>query len=291
MMMLCLLLYIQAFGQVVSEVLPPLQDVHVNGGLLRWTASPQHRNASYSVQYRSSDKKWKDVLSCIRTTLTSCDVTSMAAETEHGCVMLRLRAEQAGLSSQWVEACSKEGDRCSPEVRLAARPGFLTVYLNRNHSLALQHGDHAKHRVYYGKEGQPLRSYEDAASSVSVSELEEGQRYCIKVQYLYYGVPIGAPSCTQCVLIPESSVKTQLAEIGVTVVVVVIMVPVVIAVAYILIFKHKRIKKWLRPPYEMPELVFRPLPESHRLLSMRSPSEECFDMISVVIPQDSSHGV
>lgn len=48
------------------------------------------------------------------------------------------------------------GDSCTPEFRLSARPGSLTVHLSGNHSLAVEHADHAKHRVYYGKEGEPL---------------------------------------------------------------------------------------------------------------------------------------
>lgn len=48
------------------------------------------------------------------------------------------------------------GDVCTPGFRLSPRPGSLTVHLMKNHSLALEHGDHAKHRVFYGQEGEPL---------------------------------------------------------------------------------------------------------------------------------------
>lgn len=49
------------------------------------------------------------------------------------------------------------GDVCTPKVSLTVRPGFLTVNLNRNHSMAHDLGGHLEHRVYYGKEGEPLQ--------------------------------------------------------------------------------------------------------------------------------------
>lgn len=48
------------------------------------------------------------------------------------------------------------GDSCTPEVSLSARPGSLTVYVNISPSLVQDHGGHAKHRVYFGKEGESL---------------------------------------------------------------------------------------------------------------------------------------
>ena len=44
---------------------------------------------------------------------------------------------------------------------------------------------------------------------MTIGELEEGQRYCMKVQYFLYNVPAGLESCTQCEFIPVSS-KTML---------------------------------------------------------------------------------
>lgn len=51
----------------------------------------------------------------------------------------------------------------------------------------------------------PLQEdYQDGVSSVSIHSLEQGQRYCIKVQYLFYLKVVGLASCTQCVVIPRS---------------------------------------------------------------------------------------
>lgn len=32
----------------------------------------------------------------------------------------------------------------------------MTIHLSRNHSLAAEYADHAKHMIYFGREGQPL---------------------------------------------------------------------------------------------------------------------------------------
>lgn len=48
------------------------------------------------------------------------------------------------------------------------------------------------------------KSYQDGVSSVSIHDLEQGQRYCIKVQYLLYYRVTGLASCTQCEVIPKS---------------------------------------------------------------------------------------
>jgi len=42
-------------------------------------------------------------------------------------------------------------------------------------------------------------------ASVTISELLEGQRYCTEVQYVFYDMPVGLATCTQCEVIPKSS--------------------------------------------------------------------------------------
>ncbi|XP_071370545.1 interferon alpha/beta receptor 1-like, partial [Centroberyx affinis] len=156
--MIYVVVLIQLVGQaVLCEDLPPPRDVHADP-LLSWTPAPEHRNATtYTAQYRRFDTRgWRDVPACVQTELTSCDVTAVEAKAEHGCVELRVRAEERGLTSGPVEACSEQGGPCSPAVALSARPGRLTVQLSRNHSLALEYSDHAQHVVYYGREQEPL---------------------------------------------------------------------------------------------------------------------------------------
>lgn len=53
----------------------------------------------------------------------------------------------------------------------------------------------------------------DTEASVSVGDLEEGQRYCIRAQYLYFSTPVGMSSCSECHLIPQSS-KNQPAALN-----------------------------------------------------------------------------
>lgn len=49
------------------------------------------------------------------------------------------------------------GGLCSPQAQLTAGPGSVTVRLNRNHSLFLDHAAHAEYRVYFGPEGEELQ--------------------------------------------------------------------------------------------------------------------------------------
>ncbi|XP_076011298.1 uncharacterized protein LOC143004334 [Genypterus blacodes] len=285
-----LLLCVQALSQVLCEVLPPLQDMHVSDGTLSWSPAPSHTSVTYTVQYRSFDKQWTDVTACVQTSLASCDVTSTASAEDPGCVRLRARAERAGLSSPWTEACSRRGNPCSPEVRLAPRPSSLYVVLSKNHSMAREYGGHAWHRVFYGKEGQPLQDIQEGTASVSIPELEEGQTYCVQVQYMLYTKPNGEPSCVQCVLIPKSNTETHHTKVVVPVVVVVVVMAIMTGIIYVLMYKSKGIKKWLRQPYQISKDVCQPLPEKFREvpLTMGDPGEERCDEIFLIY-RDAAH--
>ncbi|KAG7239126.1 hypothetical protein INR49_030006 [Caranx melampygus] len=259
---------------------PPPQNIHVEKWLLRWTPATEERNITYSVQYRSFDStEWKNVSACFRMSSTSCNMTSSVPKSEHGCVMLRVRAERHGLKSKPVQACSRQGDTCTPEVSLTARPGSLTVYVSRSHSLVQEYGDHIKNRVYYGKDGESLQEYKEGVSSVPINNLEEGQRYCAKVQYIYFTEKIGLESCTQCEVIPGPSkpVQTEVMVVGV-----VIVLAVTAVTAYVLICHRGKIKRWLRPPYEMPEVLIESYPKHRLIISPSSPSEEHYDVISSI---------
>ncbi|XP_029385667.1 interferon gamma receptor 2 isoform X2 [Echeneis naucrates] len=178
--MFLILLWIPAFVSVpaLSQAPPPPpQNIHVDKWLLMWAPASQESNITYTVEYQSFDPgKWKGVPTCIREAITSCNVAVSKAESVNGCVMLRVRAERDGLSSIPVQACSRHGHSCSPEVSLTVRPQSMTVYLSRNHSLVQEHASQVKYRVYYGKAGELLTKSLDAASSVSIPKLEEGQR-------------------------------------------------------------------------------------------------------------------
>ncbi|XP_054644299.1 uncharacterized protein LOC129188166 isoform X3 [Dunckerocampus dactyliophorus] len=204
--MVMLLMCFHFVTQVLSEAPPGLpQNVLLDNWQLTWTPAMEERNVTYTVRYRSFDAdQWKDVPTCKQMSFTSCNVTFMKAETDHGCAMIGVLAERRGLTSEIVGACSSQGNSCSPEVVLSAHPGFLTVHLSRNSGIALE-GYHVKHRIYFGKEGEPLQAYEDAVSSVPIPNLKEGERYCASVQYIYFDNPIGVASCTQCKGIPQSN--------------------------------------------------------------------------------------
>ncbi|NP_001348087.1 interferon gamma receptor 2 precursor [Cynoglossus semilaevis] len=277
--MLLVLLSFQALVQVsvVSQKAPqPPINILADEWLLTWSSTDEN-DVTYTVQYLSFDHTvWKDVASCVQTSFTSCNVAFTKADSEHGCVNLRVQAERSGLKSQPVQACSRR-DTCSPDVMLAARPGSLTVYLSKNHTLALEHADHVEHRVYYGKEGKGLQKYKDGYSSLSINKLEEGQSYCVEVQYMYSKKPVGLRSCRQCEVIPLSKHKPNPTLVVVVIVVLFILVLVISAVAYTIICHSRRIKQCLQNPFEIPEnLHFDVFPEQCVL----SVEEEHCDVIS-----------
>uniref|UniRef100_A0A8C5ECK9 Uncharacterized LOC114455582 n=1 Tax=Gouania willdenowi TaxID=441366 RepID=A0A8C5ECK9_GOUWI len=152
------------------------------------------------------DNNWKDIPACVQIALNFCNVTSTKIHGNHaGCVMLRVQAERDGLTSIPVEACSSQGEPCTPQFSLTARPGSLTVHLSGDHSLAQEYGAHVKHRIYLGKKGESLKEHSDAASSLTIKELEEGQQYCAKVQYVtLLSNDTELSSCIQCESIPFS---------------------------------------------------------------------------------------
>ncbi|XP_034741092.1 interferon gamma receptor 2 isoform X2 [Etheostoma cragini] len=283
-------LFMLVFVQALSASPPaPPQNIHVSNWLLTWTPSTEEGDPTYTVQYSSfSSGVWTNVPSCVHMSSNSCNVTSTKAEGEHGCVMLRVQAERGGRTSTSVKACSRHGDSCTPDFSLTPRSGSLTVNLSSNHSLALEYAAHAKHRVYYGKEGEPLLKYKDAVASVTISELQEGQRYCVQVQYLYFRNPVGLATCTQCELIPESKKEGQ--TVIIAVVLIVVLVCLIPGVAYFLIFKTERIKQCLQPSYNLPEnFLPEPFSEHHLSIYSSSPTEECWDVISSISCQELSN--
>ncbi|KAL6101073.1 uncharacterized protein ACO6RY_08082 [Pungitius sinensis] len=281
---LCVLLAVQALSDV-----PPAspQDVHVDNWQLTWRPAPEEGKVTYMVEYSSDEKVWKSVPACANISSNSCNVISTKAEGEHGCVMLHVRAERRGLTSTPVRACSQHGDSCSPDFRLTAGPDSLAVHLSRNHRLPQEHGEHLKHSVYYGKEGEPLQKYADVLSSVTIPDLQEGQRYCAQVQYIDFDLPLGPATCTRCEVIPKSRKYSKQSEVIFAVVLPVVALLVLLPViAYFFIFQRGRIKQWLRPPYRIPSSFLEPFGENYIPISNRSHSEEHCHVICAISPEE-----
>ncbi|KAM6978353.1 interferon gamma receptor 2 [Tautogolabrus adspersus] len=282
--MIFLLLLSQAFLSALSEEPPsPPQHVHVNKLLLTWTPPTEETDLTYTVQSSFHSSKWTDVPACVHTISTSCDVALKAAENEHGCVMLRVYAERRGLTSTPVQACSSHGDSCTPEVSLSARPGSLTIHLSRNHSLAQNHAAHAEHRVHYSREGETIQLSEDSSSSLTLRQLEAGQRYCAQVEYILHSKPVGPPSCSMCELVPHSGVWGTEVNPGVIVAVCIVFFLLMTITAYVFIFQQRRIKEWLRPPYAIPEDFYC---QRHFHIATSSPTQEHYDLITCVTPEE-----
>uniref|UniRef100_A0AAZ1WYA8 Interferon/interleukin receptor domain-containing protein n=1 Tax=Oreochromis aureus TaxID=47969 RepID=A0AAZ1WYA8_OREAU len=160
--------------------------------------------------------KWEALPACIQTPLHSCNISAIGPSDtndspENSCVTLRVQAERRGLRSEGVNACSRYGDVCTPPFSILTRPGSLTVLLNDDHELAKEHDSNAKHRIYFGREGEsPLQEYEDTVASTTIEELEEGQRYCVQVAYTLHGKLVEPCSCIQCEVIPASGKLTPM---------------------------------------------------------------------------------
>lgn len=282
-MLFTLLLCFSFIVQAPSEGPPdPPQSVHVEKWLLTWTPAPQQTDVNFTVQYRNSDKaRWRDVPACVQISSNECKVTLAAAADEQGCMMLRVRAHRRGLMSEPVEACSRFGSVCTPEIRLSAQPGSLTVHLMKNHSLAAYHGDHAKHRVFYAREGEPFTRYKDKVSSVTLPGLLEGQRYCVQTQYLLYNRPVGPRSCVSCQLVPESN---QQIKPWIIVVVVLLGVPALLTpvIVYLFMYRCGRFKRWLRGNrYSIPAHFFQDLSREGHVRVPTNIPEERYDAVTI----------
>lgn len=269
--------------RALSESLPP---PHVDNWQLTWTPGTQDRNVSYSVQYSTSlgvgEPVWENVEDCVQTSLNSCNVSFTKAKESNGCVMLRVQAMRDEQASE-QDACSTHSDSCTPEVNLTAHTGSLTVILNKRHSLYRDYADGVNQRIYFGKEGEPLEEYGDFFASHTIDNLEPGQRYCVRVQYVRLDRPIGLSTCPQCEVIPLSRLKQSNIIVAV-VVSVAVLIALVTAIVYILIVKLEKIKRWLQLPMRVP-------PDFHDRFNgpsipiyIRTPTEEVFDTISDMIP-------
>lgn len=272
-----MVLLVQTVLSAPSEEPPaPPQHVHVNNSLLTWTPPPEETGLTYTVQSSFFSMPWRDVITCVHTSSTSCNVPVKAAKSEDDCARLEVQAERQGLTSESAVACSLLNDFCTPEVSLSVRSDSLTIHLSRNHDLAVEHAAHLKHRVYYSKEGETLQFYEDSASTLTLRKLQEGQRYCIQVEFILHDKLVGPPTCPQCELIPHTGAE---GNPGVIVGMVLVLTVLIIASAYVFICQAGRIKRWLRPPYAIPEdfLLQRPL-----TIPTSSPTDERYDVISHV---------
>ncbi|KAM3607202.1 uncharacterized protein V6R79_003420 [Siganus canaliculatus] len=285
----CLHLLVQVLSEAPPPPPPPPQDVLINKWLLTWAPPPEEAGLTYTVQYSFRDK-WRNVASCVRTPSTSCDVSAVGNEAEHGCVTLRVHAERRGLESDPVQVCSRHGASCTPEFRLTVRPGSLTVHLNKKHNLTDDYADHAKYRVYYAKEGDSLQeTFIDDVSSVSVPGLQEGQRYCAAVQFLHQDRALGTPSCPRCTLVPRSESP---AAVIVPAAAALVLILVAVAIAYLLIFHLGKLKRWLRNNrYQIPEHFM--LDDTHCSATSSSPpaaspGEEHFSVITGLDRRDAA---
>ncbi|KAM4731176.1 interferon gamma receptor 2 [Anableps anableps] len=265
---------------------PPPSDVVFNQSRLIWNSSAS--DVSFSVEYRSFNLDWTQVETCSNTPLTSCDFRLEQDEQNPSCVRLRVAALRNGIKSESVEGCSREGHPCSPNFTLTAAPESLTVNLNRNYTLHRMYESSLKYRIHFGKKGEQLEVYNIVSSSELIKDLEVGQTYCVKVEFVLYFKSLGPASCEQCMTIPDfsGSKQTQIVVISIVIFAVVLLV----GFAYIHLFKSKKIKEILKPPYTIPLTFKEPLSGRNYPFLAVSPSEECYDVVSNLTPNQARGG-
>lgn len=267
---------LQLLRAVLSE-LPPPQNVQLDDWTLTWSPSAAERNVTYSVyslQTLKEEERWEAVTSCQNLPSNVCNVGRI--RTADHCVLLRVRAESGDLSSTPVEACSQNGSRCTPGMRLSSRPGSLTIHLSGDHDLAQEFAANVNHQIYLGKEGEELQHY-DASSSLTVHDLDEGQRYCVQVHYVVFGRIAGPSSCVQCLEVLQAvSWKPVYLLLVFLLLLLLVVVPVV---SYLLIFHYKKIKTFLEPPLAIPQSFRESLHHQHPLTYQ--PEDEPFHQLSL----------
>ncbi|MEQ2217673.1 hypothetical protein XENOCAPTIV_018513, partial [Xenoophorus captivus] len=251
-------------GNWTHSAVPPPHNVVINQNQLVWNSTAI--NVTFTVEYRSFNSDWTPIPACSNTPLTSCDFGLGRAEAEYGCVRVRVAARTNGETSESVEACSREGDPCTPNVTLTAAPGSLTVNLKREHDLDKEHASNLKHQIYLGKKGGKLEWYKDSVSSEFIDGLEVGQQYCVTVGFVLHWKPLGPASCVQCETIPGfskillftcpdhprscGSKQTQIIVVSI----VISGIFLLVGIAYIQLFKSRKIKQLLQPPYTIPSV-------------------------------------
>ncbi|MEQ2268703.1 hypothetical protein XENORESO_011713 [Xenotaenia resolanae] len=125
--------------------------------------------------------------------------------------------------------------------------------------------------------------YKDSASSEFIDGLEVGQQYCVTLAFVLHSKTLGPASCVQCETIPGFSGSKQTPIIVVSIVISVIFF--LVGIAYIQLFKSRKIKQLLQPPYTIPSFFQEPLSDRNRPFLAVSPTEETYDVVSGLSPR------
>ncbi|XP_027879846.1 tissue factor-like [Xiphophorus couchianus] len=252
-------------------------DVVIDQSMLKWNSTAS--DVTFTAEFHDFESDWTPIETCIETRFTSCDLSS---EESDRCIRRRVAAWRNGVESEPVEACSRDGHACSPNFTLTAAPESLTVNLKRNHNLHKENADNLKYWIYFWKKGAQLKNHRVTLSSELIDGLEVGETYCVMVQFALHWKEYGPPSCMQCETIPSSS-GSKRAQI-IVICSIVLTIVFVVVFAYVRLFKSKKIKEILRPPYTIPTTFREPLPGRNCPFVAVSLSEEHYDVVSGLTP-------
>ncbi|PWA26240.1 hypothetical protein CCH79_00013721 [Gambusia affinis] len=252
-------------------------DVVIDHSRVNWNSTAS--DVTFTVEFHDFESDWTPIETCRETRFTSCDLT---LEESDSCIRHRVTARRNGVKSEPVEACSRDGHACSPNFTLTAAPESLRVNLKRNHNLHYEHADILKYRIYFWKKGEQLKNHRVTLSTELIGGLEVGETYCVMVQFALHWKPYGPSSCMQCETIPSSSgsIQTQI----IVICFVVLSTVLLVVFAYVRLFKFKKIKEILQPPYTIPPTFKEELPGHNYPFVAVGLSEEHYDVVSDLTP-------
>ncbi|NP_001347726.1 interferon gamma receptor 2 precursor [Poecilia latipinna] len=254
---------------------PPPNNVVISQSKLNWNSTES--DVTFTVESRKFESDWMPIETCKDTRFTSCDLSL-----DGSCIQYRVTAWRNRTKSEPVEACSRDGHPCAPNFTLTAAPESLTVILKRSHSLHKETADNLKHSIHFWKKGEQPKEHSVTLSSQLIDGLEVGETYCVTVQFVFRYKEYGPASCMQCETIPSSSGSKQTQIIVICIVLSGIVLLVVYA--YVHLFKFKKIKEILQPPYTMPPMLIEQLAGHNYLPVAMIPTEEHLNDVSVFSP-------
>ncbi|XP_066542630.1 interferon gamma receptor 2 [Hoplias malabaricus] len=248
----CLLVLIIGYGW--STKLTDPKKITVRSSVLSWTSSERENNVTYTVQYNTlPEQEWQNVCGC-----SQMQFNFTAASEDFYGKIFRVRAETANLTSDWKHSeqvqCQHTGT-CAPLFNLTLRNNKVLLWMDyKDKSLKEKFGGHITFKAQYWKETTFIDKQDLNVNgrSLTIEDLESGEKYCFQVEYLYFKKSYGKPSHILCETIPETSGARTLRVILSGLLVVAAFATFGICL-YFVYKNYKKIKTFLQPPLDIPD--------------------------------------
>ncbi|KAM4609113.1 cytokine receptor family member b4 [Polymixia lowei] len=260
--------------------------------VLEWDPPENANNVVYKTEYNTSVSDYRD--GCVNTTELRCNFTSQVVFlTVFGKYTCRVRAEQGGERSAWVESSSIVMDKHStigpPSVSLVPIGANMDVSITdpvfRISNLRGVYNQ-ATYNITYWKKGQ-----EEKAKSMSgvqqnrvvLSKLEPWTKYCVQVQI---NTEMNAnPSQLSNVTCESTTIEEEtpwMAAVVTFVVMAMVMSLVAVAVVYRKAISHLLCPKDSLPQHLKEYLLGHPQSSISLAIQKSQPPEEIYHPVSIV---------